>query len=328
MEPKTIKDVDNSKLEELLTEFSNHQKKETMNQIVPLLGKTRVLMQANFPPEFDRNQLKGAKAGQPIKLPAGVKPVPAILKSNEGGHFFGVYTGHGELPQENKFPFVLDMAFLDCCKLAQRAKLEGIVVNAFSQNVTFKKPAIEAFVKEFAAGGNGPKVPGKEVKMTQEQFHDVTRRNIELHLLPKILFEKKEEGFDSLCEGGEKVIAEIFSDPYKKVQGLNSPYKSADFSMMDLNITEDLGLIRIDLPQKGAHPGHCKRVYITYSESSDLIQYYTIHMPKSDEEAMLGCVIEVEDGKTKHEILEPAPNESAEMQKIMELSEQVVKSRI
>ncbi|SDB05912.1 SseB family protein [Eubacterium oxidoreducens] len=327
MEAKTIKDVDNGKLETLLEEFSKNQKKEVMNQIVPLLGTTRVLMQANFPPEFDRNQLKDAKQGQAIKLPKGVKPVPAILKSNEGGHFFGVYTGHGELPKENKFPFVLDMKFSDCCKLAQNAKLEGIVVNAFSHNVTFKKPAIDAFVKEFAQG-KVPVVPGKEVKMTPEQFHDITRRSIELHLLPKILFEQKEKGFDSICEGGEGAICEIFSDPYKKVKGLESPYKSSDFSVMDLNITQDLGLIRIDLPQKNARPGHCKRVYITYSFSLDLIQYYTIHVPKPNEESMLGCVIEIEEGKTKHEILEPAPNESAEMQKVMELSEQIVKNRI
>ncbi len=327
MEPKSINEVDNTQLEDLLTEFAANHSKEIMNQIVPLLGNTRVLMQADFPPEFDRKQLEGAQKGKPIQLPEGAKPIPAILKNGEGEQFFGVYTGYNELPKENKFPFVLDMTFLDCCKLAKSANLEGIVVNAFTQNVAYKRKAIEAFVRDFAEG-KVPQVPSKEIKMTTDQFHDITRRNIELHLLPFVLFKNKKEAYDSLCQGGCKVVAEIFSDPYKKVDGLESPYKASDFSMMDLNLSDDLGLVRIDMPEKDLRPGQCISVYVTYSESLDLIQYYTIHSPRNKEEgSMLGCVFEIEEGKTKHEILEPAPNESAQMQRIVDLAQQQIQNR-
>mgnify|MGYP000267291011 CR=1 FL=1 len=49
---------------------------------------------------------------------------------------------------------------------------------------------------------------------------------------------------------------------------------------MALDISEDLTLIRVDLPDKGLVPPLCYRIYITYNPLKDEAHYYTIEMTK------------------------------------------------
>ena len=59
---------------------------------------------------------------------------------------------------------------------------------------------------------------------------------------------------------------------------------------MALDISEDLTLIRVDLPDKGLVPPLCYRIYITYNPLKDEAHYYTIEMTKEKDVRLLGGV--------------------------------------
>lgn len=85
---------------------------------------------------------------------------------------------------------------------------------------------------------------------------------------------------------------------------------------MALDISEDLTLIRVDLPDKGLVPPLCYRIYITYNPLKDEAHYYTIEMTKEKDVRLLGGVTE----DAKHVSYGNAPVEGAELQEIMNLA--------
>ena len=54
-----------------------------------------------------------------------------------------------------------------------------------------------------------------------------------------------------------RFFAGVFKEPK-----LN-PYTENDYSVMALDIAEDLTLVRVDLPEKGLVPPLCYRIYLT-----------------------------------------------------------------
>ena len=109
-------------------------------------------------------------------------------------------------------------------------------------------------------------------------------------------------------------INEIFAGVFKEPK-LN-PYTENDYSVMALDIAEDLTLVRVDLPEKGLVPPLCYRIYLTINPKTGKAGYYTIEMSKEKDVRMLGEFLE--DGKhIDHGV---APVEGAELQKIMDLA--------
>ena len=94
------------------------------------------------------------------------------------------------------------------------------------------------------------------------------------------------------------------------------PIAEDDYSVMALDISEDLTLIRVDLPDKGLVPPLCYRIYITYNPLKDEAHYYTIEMTKEKDVRLLGGVTE----DAKHVSYGNAPVEGAELQEIMNLA--------
>lgn len=299
-------------LDDLMTEFSVNKKKEILPRIVPLLAQSNVLVPAAVPDGMENGMLDRLKKGARVELPKGMKPAPALLSTPQGGKFFGVYTEKKHVKVQKEYPLLLDMRFVDCCKMAMQMNLDGIVVNAFSQNLTFKKQALEAFVRGFS-GDQKPET--KQVRLTKEQFEDVTRKNIELHLLPKFIFEGGAKYIDDLCEGKAGLLSQVYAEPFLKVPNLDSPYAEADFSVMDLNVAEDIMLVRMDLPEKKMLPGSCRRIYVTLNPDTEEIHYFTIQKAKKGEPDLLGEV--GKDGK--HNVIGNAPAEGVEIQRVMDL---------
>ena len=324
MPENRINEESNKELEGLLGEFAASQDREVMKKIIPVLGGSRVYMQAQFPKEFDQESLKNSKKGEPIKIPKGSHPIPAVLTSQNGGRYFGVYTARSQLRNEKKFPMLLDMPFVECCNMAARMGMDGVVVNAFTQNVTFKKPAVEAILNSFARAGQGKL---QQMKLTIPQFHEFARRSVELKAIPQSVFKGGKEYFDEVCDKREKLIFETYRAPYEnavanvkgengtRVEKIICPYDEEEFSVMDLNLTEDLMLARIDLPNKNLRPGMCIRLYLTYVPSKDSIEYFTIEEKAPGGSRLLGKVTK----EGRHEVLGEAPEDGVEMQKIMDL---------
>jgi hypothetical protein len=317
--------AENKQLEDLLTGFSKDQNKELLHKIVPILAHSHVLVPAMPPKDFDPNMMEELKQGKKMELPKGVRPVPALLQTAEMGRFLGVYTQKKHIPKEGNYPLMMDMHFVDCCRMATQLKMDGVVVNAFSQNLTFKKAAVDAFVRDFGpkkAGNQGgsaaqPIANPQKVKLTKEQFEDVTRKSIELKLLPKFIYEHGAKYIDDICEGKESLLAKMYEEPFQRVPEVPCPYTPADFSVMDLNINDELMLVRLDLPEKKLLPGSCARIYITINPQNEEIHYFTIQQGAKKEDKILGKVTK----ENRHIVIGEAPDDSGELQRIIDLIE-------
>ena len=308
----------NIELEKYLDSFCADKSSETLKSMVDFIAGCIVIVPAVFPKDADLTFIEEIKKGERNALPNDVKPMPAFLKAPDGKNFFGIYTVMEKVPKEPKYPMMMNIPFLECARMAKDLGMDGIVVNAYDQNVTFKKKALDSFAETARrnrilaeAKKNGGKI---KLNMTPEQFHDVTRKNIELRLLPQFIFGGGEKYIDQICEGRENLLLEVFASPYKQAS-VKCPYTEDDFSVMDLNIAEDLMMLQIDLPEKELKPGSCRKLYIMFNTEDKSIKYYTIVL--GDEgKSFIGQIL----AEGEHRRIEDAPDASGEMERIMELA--------
>ena len=147
-----------------------------------------------------------------------------------------------------------------------------------------------------------------------QQFNVFVKKQVEFGVLPKRLYAEGETFVRKLCEEREAFVNQIFAETYKEPKLY--PYTEADYSVMALDIAEDLTLIRVDLPEKALAAPLCYRIYITFNPQTKKAGYYTIEMTAEKEVRALGQILP--DGR--HESLGEAPVEGAELQKIMDLA--------
>lgn len=291
MEEKRILELTNDRLEEAIRTYAAESTKENLSVVLNLLRPTKLLV--------------------PAMLKAPDQPVPCFLKNNEGEQYLAVYTSKAQIPQEPKSQAVLSMPFPACNNIVVKPELgvAGMVINPFSDNLVLKTALIE---KLHEADQKAAQM--HQVKMTPDQFNLFMKKQVELKILPKRLFTEGEVFVEKLCEEREEFVDQIFADAYKETKLY--PYSVDDYSVMALDIAEDLTLVRVDLPEKGLVPQLCYRVYITFNPQTKKAGYYTIEMTKEKEVRLLGEILP--DGK--HTDHGEAPVEGAELQEIMNLA--------
>ena len=288
MEEKMTMEITNDRLEEAIKEYAADRTKERLTTVLNLLRPTKLFV--------------------PAMLQAPDRPIPCFLKNSNEEQFLVVYTSKEQIPEEPKSQAMLNMPFPACNNIVVKPelKLAGMVINPFSDNLVLKTELVQ---KLHEADEQAAKRAAqmKQVKMTPAQFQVFVKRQVEFGVLPKRLFTEK-------CDEKEAFINEIFAGVFKEPK-LN-PYTENDYSVMALDIAEDLTLVRVDLPEKGLVPPLCYRIYLTINPKTGKAGYYTIEMSKEKDVRMLGEFLE--DGKhIDHGV---APVEGAELQKIMDLA--------
>ena len=291
MEEKVTMEITNDKLEQSIKEYAEERTKEKLTEILNLLRPTKLLV--------------------PAMLKAPDQPAPCFLKNNDGQQFLAVYTSKAQIPEEPKSQALMSMPFPACNAIVAKPELNltGMVINPFTQNLVLKRELVE---KLHEADMKAPKM--KQIKLTPEQFNVFARKQAEYGLLPKRLFAEGEEFVKALCDERETLVNQIFADSYKEAKLY--PFTEEDYSVMALDIAEDLTLIRIDLPDKKMAPTLCYRIYITFNPTTKKAGYYTIEMTKEKDVHLLGEILA--DGK--HTDHGNAPVEGAELQQIMDLA--------
>ena len=295
MEEKMTMEITNDRLEEAIKEYAAGRTKERLTTVLNLLRPTKLFV--------------------PAMLQAPDRPIPCFLKNSNEEQFLVVYTSKEQIPEEPKSQAMLNMPFPACNNIVVKPelKLAGMVINPFSDNLVLKTELVQ---KLHEADEQAAKRAAqmKQVKMTPAQFQVFVKRQVEFGVLPKRLFTEKQEFMNKLCDEKEAFINEIFAGVFKEPK-LN-PYTENDYSVMALDIAEDLTLVRVDLPEKGLVPPLCYRIYLTINPKTGKAGYYTIEMSKEKDVRMLGEFLE--DGKhIDHGV---APVEGAELQKIMDLA--------
>lgn len=291
MDEKMTMEITNDRLEEAIKQYAAERTKENLSAILNLLRPTKLLV--------------------PAMLKAPDQPTPCFLKNNSGEQFLVVYTSKAQIPEEPKSQAILSMPFPACNNIVVKPELEltGMVINPFTDNLILKKELIQKLHEADQKAGQM-----KQIKMTPEQFNVFVKKQVEFGVLPKRLFTEGAEFVEQLCEEKESFVNQIFAETYKEAKLY--PYTENDYSVMALDIAEDLTLVRVDLPEKGLVPPLCYRIYITFNPLTKKAGYYTIEMTKEKNVRLLGQMHP--DGK--HTDCGEAPVEGAELQKIMDLA--------
>lgn len=288
---KTTMEITNDALEEAIKEYAEDRTKEGLSKVLNLLGPTRLLV--------------------PAMLKEENQPAPCFLKAGSGEQFLAVYTSKSQIPEKPKSQAILNMPFPACNNIVVKEELglTGMVINPFSDNLILKKELVEKLHEM-----DEKRAKTKSVKMTPQQFQVFVRKQVEFGIMPKRLFAEGESFVDELCEKKEAFVNEIYRDAFKEEKLY--PFSEQDFSVMALNISEDMLLVQIDLPAANLVPPLCHRIYVTMNPQSKEVDYYTIEKTAEKDVRRLGRM----DAEGKHADYGEAPVEGAELQKIIDLA--------
>ena len=299
VDPNLTLDVKNEKLEELVKRYTDEKNADNLNALIEELRKCRLLVPANI------NEEK--------------KPVPCMLTSKDKGMYFPVYTALKQIPQSPRSEAIINMPYLAVNEMTaqQQENLGGVAINPFTDNLIFKMPLVlriqevEKKRRELAKQGGEPKK--KTLQLTPEQYLQFERRQFEFGFLPKRFFEQGQAFMDELCEKKEEYIDQLFEEAYQEKR--RYPYLPEDFSVMVMNIAEDLLIVRVDLPAQDMAAPSCLRIYLAWNEVAGSGRYLTIETVKDSKERKLG-ELTLDWKKVDHGV---APVEGAELQYVIDL---------
>ena len=299
VDPNLTLDVKNEKLEELVKQYTDEKNADNLNALIEELRKCRLLVPANI------NEEK--------------KPVPCMLNSKDKGMYFPVYTALKQIPQSPRSEAIINMPYLAVNEMTaqQQENLGGVAINPFTDNLIFKMPLVlriqevEKKRRELAKQGGEPKK--KTLQLTPEQYLQFERRQFEFGFLPKRFFEQGQAFMDELCEKKEEYIDQLFEEAYQEKR--RYPYLPEDFSVMVMNIAEDLLMVRVDLPAQDMAAPSCLRIYLAWNEVAGSGRYLTIETVKDSKERKLG-ELTLDWKKVDHGV---APVEGAELQYVIDL---------
>ncbi len=299
VDPNLTLDVKNEKLEELVKQYTDEKNADNLNALIEELRKCRLLVPANI------NEEK--------------KPVPCMINSKDKGMYFPVYTALKQIPQSPRSEAIINMPYLAVNEMTaqQQENLGGVAINPFTDNLIFKMPLVlriqevEKKRRELAKQGGEPKK--KTLQLTPEQYLQFERRQFEFGFLPKRFFEQGQAFMDELCEKKEEYIDQLFEEAYQEKR--RYPYLPEDFSVMVMNIAEDLLIVRVDLPAQDMAAPSCLRIYLAWNEVAGSGRYLTIETVKDSKERKLG-ELTLDWKKVDHGV---APVEGAELQYVIDL---------
>lgn len=300
--------VDNSALEAAIETFRSDKERDSYVKVMELLEKSIVIVPAIPPKDMDPALMEQLKEGKPVQFSKDTKIVPCLLRKETGEQALPIFTSPEQIPEDKKSPMVIAMPFMGVISMvsANQGRVSEVVVNPFTGMMVLNKSILEIAEKRRKAVGQM-----KTVQLTPEQFQDFAHNRVSLFLLPKFLFEQKEEGLKRLQQEEGALLLQFYDEVYPK--GKKSGCRAEDFSLMTLNLTDTIQLTRLDLPDETNKKGLCYRVYAVFKRDTEEVLYYT--MEKTQDGNVIAKV--TQDGK--HEVLEPAPENGAEIEAIMGL---------
>lgn len=301
--------IDNKALEEAIETFRSDKERDSYVKVMELLEKSMVLVPAMQPNDLPPELREQMQAGKPVRLPKETKIVPCLLRKETGEQALPIFTSPEQIPSDKKPPMVMAMPFMGCVSMAAAnpEKVAEVVVNPFTGILVLNKSVLEVAEKRRKAAGQI-----KTVQLTKEQFRDFAHNRVTLALLPKYLFAHGEEGLKKMQQEEGAFLLQFYEEVYPK--GQKSDSGAEDFSFMTLNLTDNIQLTRLDMPDGVNKKGMCYRVYAVFKRDTEEILYYT--MEKTQDGDFIAQV--TPDGR--HEILEPVPENGAEIEAVMSLA--------
>lgn len=303
--------LDNSQLESAAAEFAQDRQKDKYARVMEILEKATVLVPAMPPQGLDEETQRLMKEGKFVQLPKDAKITPCLLRKDTGEQALPIFTSTLQIPQDKRSPALLSMPFDTCLSMVMenQSDVETMVLNPFTHNMVLSKEILEVAVKRRDMLGRS-----KQIKVTEKQFGQLVHNRMALSLLPKYLFENSEEGLRRLQHEEGTLLLQFYRESYPENMRASLAVAPNNFSVMVLNVTEDMQITRIDMPNNTEKKGMCYRVYTVWLHKTRELFYYTLE--KTEQGNYIGKV--TSDGN--HELVEPAPDNGAEIEAVMNLA--------
>lgn len=303
--------LDNSQLESAAAEFAQDRQKDKYTRVMEILEKATVLVPAMPPQGLDEETQRLMKEGKSVQLPKDAKITPCLLRKDTGEQALPIFTSTLQIPQDKRSPALLSMPFNTCLSMVMenQSDVETMVLNPFTHNMVLSKEILEVAVKRRDMLGRS-----KQIKVTEKQFGQLVHNRMALSLLPKYLFENSEEGLRRLQHEEGTLLLQFYRESYPENMRASLAVAPNNFSVMVLNVTEDMQITRIDMPNNTEKKGMCYRVYTVWLHKTRELFYYTLE--KTEQGNYIGKV--TSDGN--HELVEPAPDNGAEIEAVMNLA--------
>lgn len=303
--------LNNSQLEALAAEFAKDRQKKKYAQVMEIVEKSVFLVPILKPQGLDEETQRLMQAGKPVKLPGNTAINPCLLRQDNGGQLLPIFTSPVQIPQDKKSPAVLAMPFQVCLSMvmANQDHVEAMVLNPFTHNIVLPKAILDVAVKRREVVKNT-----KTVRVTKEQFEQMVHNRMALYLLPRYLFKNKEDGLKELQREEGSLLIRFYEESYSGDNKEAVTGVPEDFSVMTLNITDDMQITRVDMPDRTNKKGMCYRVYAVWVRGTQELLYYTL------ENTQQGNYIGRITADGKHELVGPAPDNGAEIEAIMNLA--------
>lgn len=300
--------IENAALEEAIAVFRADKEKDSYVKMMEVMEKSVVLVPTMPLGDVSPQMLEQLREGKAAQFVKEAKIVPCLLKKETGEQALPIFTSLRQIPPERRSPALVAMPFMTCVAMfmANQDKVAEIVVNPFTELVILTRNIIEVADKRRKAAQEIKAVP-----VSQEQFRDIVHNRVTLNLLPNFLFENGIKGLEELQKEEGRLMMCFYEEVYPKEK--TSGFRAEDFSVMILNLTDNIQLTRLDLPDKINKKGLCYRIYVALKRDTEEILYYALEDTKDGK-----YVARVtKDGK--HEIVETAPDNGAEIEAIMNL---------
>ncbi len=303
--------IDNSQLEALIETFAKDRTNENFVKVMEQLERSVLYVPAMMPQNLDKEAMENMREGKGMKLPKDAKVLPFLLKKESGEQALPVFSSLKQVPKDKKSPAILALPFFNCVAMAManQEKVQMVVLNPYTHNIILPPRLLEVAQKR------SQQAQPQKVKLTEKQFHQVANGFVAYSVLPSFLFDKKKEGLEQLQREEGTFLLSRYASVYPKE--IRMPYQEEDFSLMTLNVTEDMQITRIDMPETNLNKGMCCRIYIVWKREAEELLYFTI------EQAENGNVIGRIGADKKHDSIEPAPDNGAEIETIMKLAEEM-----
>ncbi len=303
--------LDNARLETLAEEFAKDRQKEKYAEVMEALEKSTVLMPVMPPQGLDEETQRAMKAGKPVRLPKNASITPCLLRRESGEQLLPVFTSGAQVPPEKKSPAMLAMPFQVCLSMvmANSGQVSAMVLNPFTHNIAMPKEILEVARRRSEAMKQT-----QTVRVTEKQFAKMAHDRVAFRLLPQYLFGKREEGLQRLQREEGAFLLELYRECYPEERRSAVAVTEEDFSVMTMNVTDDMQITRVDMPEEKEKAGTCYRVYAVRLQEAQELRYYTLE--KTEQGNRIGRILP--DGG--HEAIEPAPDNGAEIEAVMALA--------
>ena len=302
--------LDNSRLEQLAEEFVKDRQKEKYAKVMEILEKSVVIVPVMQPQGLDEETQRMMREGKSVRISGQAQITPCLLRKETGEQVLPIYTSAAQIPRERKSPAVLAMPFHVCLSMvmSDQSHVKAMALNPFTHNFVIPKEILEVAAKRRDTMKNT-----KTIRVTKEQFGQLVHNRVVLQLLPQYLFEHGEEGLNELQRHEGIFMLQFYKDSYPEGKTEDIAVSPEEFSVMTMNVTQDMQITRVDLPDRMNTKGMCYRVYAVRLHESGKIFYYTLE--KTEQGNYIGQVT----SDRKHELMEPVPDNGAEIEAVMNL---------